>query len=174
MIGKIILTAGIAATGLAMGTASPALADQNDDIFISVIDGEAIPYSSVENAIVLAHAVCDYVAAGQAPEQVAIEISGPANWSIEQSGFFVGAATQVYCPPADTAPAATPAPAPVAQEPFPVVQPPVEVYPQATIPPSVYFSNCAAARSAGAAPLYAGAPGYRGALDRDGDGVACE
>jgi hypothetical protein len=42
--------------------------------------------------------VCGYVAAGQAPEQVAIEMSGPANWSGEQSGFFVGAATQVYCP----------------------------------------------------------------------------
>lgn len=37
-----------------------------------------------------------------------------------------------------------------------------------------YFANCAAARAAGAAPIHAGEPGYRGALDRDGDGVACE
>jgi hypothetical protein len=98
MVARIIFAAGVAAAGLALGTAAPALADENDDIFIGVIDGEAIPYSSVDNAIVLAHAVCDYVGAGQAPEQVAIEISGPANWSVEQSGFFVGAATQVYCP----------------------------------------------------------------------------
>ncbi len=38
----------------------------------------------------------------------------------------------------------------------------------------VYFKNCSEARSAGAAPLYVGTPGYRPALDRDKDGVACE
>jgi hypothetical protein len=39
---------------------------------------------------------------------------------------------------------------------------------------SVYYANCAAARAAGAAPLHVGDPGYRKALDRDGDGIACE
>ncbi len=38
----------------------------------------------------------------------------------------------------------------------------------------VYYANCTAVRAAGAAPLLAGEPGYRRALDRDGDGVACE
>jgi len=38
----------------------------------------------------------------------------------------------------------------------------------------VYYANCAEAVAAGAAPLYAGAPGYRSGLDGDGDGVACE
>jgi hypothetical protein len=51
--------------------------------------------------------------------------------------------------------------------------------PEASPPPadegsSVYFPNCAAAREAGAAPIFAGQPGYRAELDRDGDGVACE
>lgn len=36
------------------------------------------------------------------------------------------------------------------------------------------FPNCAAARAAGAAPLYRGDPGYGPHLDRDNDGVACE
>jgi len=49
--------------------------------------------------------------------------------------------------------------------------------PQAEVPdapsPS-YYANCSAARAAGAAPLYRGQPGYRSALDRDNDGVACE
>ncbi|AMT70126.1 excalibur calcium-binding domain-containing protein [Mycobacteroides immunogenum] len=36
------------------------------------------------------------------------------------------------------------------------------------------YPNCAAARAAGAAPLYRGQPGYSAKLDRDGDGVACE
>jgi hypothetical protein len=38
----------------------------------------------------------------------------------------------------------------------------------------VYYLDCGAVRLAGAAPLYAGQPGYRKGLDRDGDGVACE
>lgn len=39
---------------------------------------------------------------------------------------------------------------------------------------SAYYSSCAAARAAGKSPLYAGDPGYRKGLDRDGDGTACE
>jgi hypothetical protein len=39
---------------------------------------------------------------------------------------------------------------------------------------SVYFPTCAAAKAAGAAPLYIGEPGYRTGLDRDKDGKACE
>lgn len=36
------------------------------------------------------------------------------------------------------------------------------------------FSNCAAARAAGAAPVRRGEPGYGSHLDRDDDGVGCE
>ncbi|WP_332872333.1 excalibur calcium-binding domain-containing protein [Allopontixanthobacter confluentis] len=39
---------------------------------------------------------------------------------------------------------------------------------------AVYYPNCAAARAAGAAPIYSGQPGYGKHLDRDGDGKACE
>ncbi len=39
---------------------------------------------------------------------------------------------------------------------------------------SVYYRRCADARAAGAAPIYAGEPGYREGLDADGDGIACE
>jgi hypothetical protein len=41
-------------------------------------------------------------------------------------------------------------------------------------PTASAFRSCAEARAAGAAPLYAGQPGYSKKLDRDGDGVACE
>lgn len=37
-----------------------------------------------------------------------------------------------------------------------------------------YFANCAAARAAGAAPVYAGGPGDGPHLEREGDGIACE
>lgn len=36
------------------------------------------------------------------------------------------------------------------------------------------FKNCDAARAAGAAPVYAGDPGYGTHLDRDRDGIGCE
>ena len=41
-------------------------------------------------------------------------------------------------------------------------------------PVPVYFTNCAAARAAGKAPVRIGQPGYGKHLDRDGDGVGCE
>jgi len=41
-------------------------------------------------------------------------------------------------------------------------------------PSGVYYPNCTAARAAGAAPIYAGSPGYRPEMDGDGDGIACE
>ena len=79
--------------------------------------------------------------------------------------------------PADTttapAPVETPAPTPV------YTPPPAPAYTPPPVPaeaPSTgaSYANCAAARAAGAAPLYAGQPGYSSKLDRDGDGVACE
>lgn len=59
-----------------------------------------------------------------------------------------------YVPPAPPTPAPLPAPAPA--------------------PAGAYYRNCDAARAAGVAPLYVGQPGYRDALDRDRDGIACE
>jgi hypothetical protein len=38
----------------------------------------------------------------------------------------------------------------------------------------VHYSGCSEARAAGVAPLHRGSPGYRGGMDGDGDGVACE
>lgn len=61
-------------------------------------------------------------------------------------------------------PELTPVPAPSSEAEMPTEVPPT----------AVYYPNCAAARAAGAAPLYRGQPGYRPQLDRDGDGIACE
>lgn len=98
MRGNLILSALVAAAALSTVTAAPACADETDDNFIGVIGGEGIPFSAPDEAIALAKAVCEYVAAGQPAEQVAVEISGPSNWSVEQSGLFVESATKSYCP----------------------------------------------------------------------------
>jgi hypothetical protein len=54
------------------------------------------------------------------------------------------------------------------------VIPPVAFVPQAPAADPVYYANCSAAKAAGAAPIRRGEPGYRPALDRDDDGIACE
>jgi Protein of unknown function (DUF1524)/Excalibur calcium-binding domain len=51
---------------------------------------------------------------------------------------------------------------------------PAPAEPMTEVGSAVYYSNCKAAKAAGAAPLYAGQLGYRAGLDRDSDGVACE
>ncbi len=45
---------------------------------------------------------------------------------------------------------------------------------EAAKPSPVYYANCVAVQAAGAAPLHRGSPGYRSALDTNGNGVACE
>lgn len=76
-------------------------------------------------------------------------------------GLPVTVATSAAATPVQTtAPAAAP--------------PPPAPPPPAGSTTEVYYANCSAARAAGAAPIYRGQPGYRPALDRDGDGVACE
>lgn len=68
--------------------------------------------------------------------------------------------TQAPAPQTTTPRQSTPRPAPRQQAPV--------------APSGTYYKNCSAARAAGAAPIYRGQPGYRSALDRDNDGVACE
>lgn len=70
-----------------------------------------------------------------------------------------------------------PAPKPVEPNRQPqgfVAPPPAQTPTPTPAQSSAYYSSCAEAKAAGAAPLYQGAPGYRSGLDKDGDGVACE
>jgi hypothetical protein len=69
----------------------------------------------------------------------------------------------VAAAPRTTVPAARPIPL-ADPDPEPVVAPPAA---------AVYYKNCAAVQAAGAAPIRRGDPGYRPALDRDGDGEGC-
>lgn len=79
----------------------------------------------------------------------------------------------VYAPPPTTTVPYVPEPAPVyIAEPEPEYVPPAPA--AAAVPSYVSYANCAAVRAAGAAPIYAGDPGYSSKLDRDGDGLGCE
>lgn len=77
-------------------------------------------------------------------------------------------------PPAPApAPATTPVPEPAPRQEFTPPAPPAPA-PEPVPDANVYYQNCTAVRAAGRAPLYSGQPGYRPALDRDHDGIACE
>ena len=94
MRGKIILSAVVAAAGLGAFTAATASADDTDDTFVNALQNKGIPFSSSQNVIALAQSVCESVAAGLPADQVAEDISGAANWSVDQGRSFVSAATE--------------------------------------------------------------------------------
>jgi len=124
---------------------------------------------------------CQYVA-----RQVAVKIAyGLWVTSAEHDAI---ARILTACPdevlPTGTAPhpvaasSAAPAPVPVAEAapaPVPAAEPePAPALAPAAPPDAAYYANCTAARAAGAAPLLRGESGYRSAMDRDDDGIACE
>ncbi|MUK01337.1 DUF1524 domain-containing protein [Vibrio cholerae] len=84
------------------------------------------------------------------------------------------APVETEAPVVEPAPVAPPVvePAPVA--PAPVAPAPVVPEPVVPAPPAASYANCDAVRAAGAAPIYAGTPGFEAKFDRDGDGVGCE
>jgi hypothetical protein len=121
------------------------------------------PKDGVENA--LKQAVCDHRVDLAAAQRTIAQ-----NWVTARS--VLGLETPAPTTATHQAPPvvrSTPAPPPTTD------QQPAPVTPPATYSGgSVYYKNCDAARAAGAAPLYRGQPGYRPALDRNNDGVACE
>lgn len=110
---------------------------------------KAAAEKAAADAAAAAKAAADKAAADQAAAQLAAEQAAAQKAAAE-------AAAQQAAKPAPAAPA-VPAPAPVAPA-----------------PAAVYYQNCDAVRAAGAAPLYANQPGFRAALDRNSNGVACE
>lgn len=84
----------------------------------------------------------------------------------------------------DAPPLSPPSVATITMEPFdttvtfatptPTPTPTLEPDPTPTSEARIWYSSCEDARDAGAAPLRLGEAGYRPALDRDGDGTACD
>ncbi|MFI5559152.1 thermonuclease family protein [Amycolatopsis japonica] len=82
---------------------------------------------------------------------------------------------KIDTPPTSVAPPQQPVAPPITRaEPTTKKSTPPPAAAEPDPPKTVSYANCDAVRAAGAAPLYAGQPGYNRKLDRDGDGVACE
>ena len=94
------------------------------------------------------------------PSPTAVSLPAPTPAPTTAAPATTAPATR---PPVTTAPAARPVPL---VDPDPDVAAPRQ---QPAAAP-VYYKNCAAVQAAGAAPIRRGDPGYRAALDRDGDG----
>lgn len=103
-----------------------------------------------------------------AADKAAAEAAATAKVAADKATADQAAAKVAAEQAAQQAAKKAPAPAPVAPAPAPAPAPAVKV------PAAVSYANCAAVKAAGAAPIYAGTPGYGKHLDRDGDGVACE
>jgi len=98
MRGKFTFSVMVAGAALATGLAAPAYAEETDDIFVSVLDGEGISYPSAEDAVLVANGVCAYMSEGNSLEDAVGEVMKETGLELEQSGFFVGAAAASYCP----------------------------------------------------------------------------
>ena len=98
MRAMFVFSAVAAGMVLATGMAAPAYADETDSIFISVLDEEGVPYTKASDAILVAKGVCVYLTEGSSLEDVTLQVMEESGLGVEQSGFFVGAATAAYCP----------------------------------------------------------------------------
>ncbi len=95
-IARSLPVVGIAAAAVLF--APTASADPDDQAFLDALGSKGITYPTQQYAIDTGHQVCDLVSGGQAPTDVAAEISSNSGLSIEDTGFFVGAAIGAYCP----------------------------------------------------------------------------
>lgn len=98
MRGKLVFSLVGAGVAVATCLASPAHADGTDDVFIGVLDDEGIGYPSASEAIRVAGLVCEFLGEGNSLLDATSEVAEASGMSIEDSGFFVGAATASYCP----------------------------------------------------------------------------
>ncbi|MEU9715420.1 excalibur calcium-binding domain-containing protein [Streptomyces sp. NPDC047976] len=105
-------------------------------------------------------------------------VQNPAAGAAVSAGAAVElslAAPGTSCPAASGAAPKSPSPSPSAPKPKPATEGPTDGSTGGSgAGGSVYYKNCDAAKAAGAAPIRRGQPGYRDALDRDKDGIACD
>ncbi|MDQ0924666.1 chemotaxis protein histidine kinase CheA [Pseudarthrobacter sp. W1I19] len=117
-------------------------------------------------------AAAEKAAAEKAAAEQAVAAKAAAEKAAADKAAADKAAADKAAADVAAAQAAKPAPAPAA--PAPAAPAPAVPAPAVPAPAAVYYANCTAARQAGAAPVYAGTPGYGKHLDRDGDGIGCD
>jgi hypothetical protein len=160
-------------TGAQQWTASQRLGYANDPLVLLAVDGGLNEQKSDSDAASWLPPNKDF-RCGYVARQIAIKTKYRLWVTAPERAAMAGVLST--CPGQTLpAPGAGATPAPGAQHPSTAAPPPAQTQPAPPLADSsVYYPNCAAVRAAGKAPLLREQPGYRPALDRDGDGTACE
>ncbi|WP_082459873.1 MULTISPECIES: DUF732 domain-containing protein [unclassified Mycobacterium] len=97
-----LLTGAVAATvASAAAVAIPvASADSTDDVFLQALVQQGITLSGLSNQTIVnaGHGVCQDWANGATLAQTLSDVKSALSLSDHNSGYFIGAATQSYCP----------------------------------------------------------------------------
>ncbi len=88
----------VLAAGLLGPLAGTAHADATDDTFLATLKAKGIKFESPDRALVAAHEVCDELANGKTPAQIASAVQTNSTLDGYHAGFFVGASIRAYCP----------------------------------------------------------------------------
>ena len=100
------LALGMVATGLMTATVAGAAppprpkTDQKQQVFIQYLVDHGVPYTSVPDAVSLAHSTCGILGTDSPTriQDAATAIQHSVDMRPEQMQLFAGAATTVYCP----------------------------------------------------------------------------
>jgi len=101
---RITKIAATAVTGATLGLAALATSGTAsalttaDDAFLTDIQSAGITYDDASVAVSNAHAVCEALDAGYAPEDIAIELLSLNDLSANQAATIVVASVEAYCP----------------------------------------------------------------------------
>ncbi len=96
--------AATAFTGAALGLAALATSGSAgafysaDDAFLADIENAGIAFDDPDAAVSGAHAVCDALDEGYAPEDIAVEILSVNDITVKQAAQIVVASVGAYCP----------------------------------------------------------------------------
>jgi Protein of unknown function (DUF732) len=113
---RLVVAMAVSLGVLGAGVAPAAHADAADDKFIQLLISDGITHDSVPAAIAAARKVCEFLAQGQTPNEVVIDVMNSSSLPDYDAGYFVGAAIRAYCPQykPPPEPPAPPAPPPSA------------------------------------------------------------
>jgi hypothetical protein len=84
--------------GAAGATTATARATPTDDAFLAALRAKNIQYPSPRAAIIAGHQVCDELARGRTPPQIASDVMDNSQLDGYHAGYFVGASMRAYCP----------------------------------------------------------------------------
>ncbi|KKC02933.1 DUF732 domain-containing protein [Mycobacterium nebraskense] len=102
MKNSVRLTGPVAAllVGMAVIAAPFATADATDDVFLQALGQQGITFTNLSNQTVVnaGHGVCQDWASGATLAQTLSDVKGALGLTDNNSGYFIGAATQSYCP----------------------------------------------------------------------------